>query len=394
MQFKNKVSMALSDWRQFEDDENISLAFGNVTFLSTRPNSHKHTYTREVIEQYAPSYLGQMIVAEYDKFTKDTTTHTDEKMNIVGYIPSNQEVQYFTDEDGYFNASVDIVLSKIYAIDVYNLFKSKDTKAISVEQLVGFTPETENLIDGIDEKLVVGFEGVGITILGDKFKPSVPNANIKMVKMSADEFEQEYVKYADMKHIKKEDDKMSEILNKLTKIEEKLSKEETMAKDKEIEIVEETLEEEVVIKEEVELAIGKDEAEMGCGESKVDEEKLAEVESKLSEAEEKIALYEVELSELKEFKNQIEAVKCQEIIESTLSIAKKVVDNVKYNEIEIESKECVYATVNEWSTKVRASLSEMAIAKMEEVKLSVKEDDVVDMGMPIHVEKTKESIYD
>ena len=32
---------------------------------------------------------------------------------------------------------------------------------------------------------------------------------------------------------------------------------------------------------------------------------------------------------------------------------------------------------------------QMAIAKMEEVKLSAKEDDVMDMGMPIHVEKTK-----
>ena len=394
MQFKNKVSMALSDWRQFEDDENISLAFGNITFLSTRPNSHKHTYTREVIEQYAPSYLGQMIVAEYDTFTKDTTTHTDEKMNIVGYIPSNQEVQYFTDEDGYFNASVDIVLSKIYAIDVYNLFKSKDTKAISVEQLVGFTPETENGIDGVDEKIVIGFEGIGITILGDKFKPSVPNANIKMVKMSAEEFESEYVKYADTKHVKNEDDKMSEILNKLTNIEEKLSKEEIMAKDKEIEIVEETLEKEVVIEEEVELAIEKDEVAMGCGEGENKEEKLSVLETKLSEAEAKIATYEVELFELKEFKTQIETVKCQEIIENTLSIAKKVVDETKYTEIETESKECVYANVDGWSTKVLASVSTMAIAKMEEVKLSAKEDDVVDMGMPIHVEKTKNSIYD
>ena len=104
--------------------------------------------------------------------------------------------------------------------------------------------------------------------------------------------------------------------------------------------------------------------------------------------------YEAELSELKEFKTQIESVKCQEIIENTLSIAKKVVDETKYTELEVESKECVYANVNDWSTKVRASLSEIAIAKMEEVKLSAREDDVVDMGMPIHVEKTKESIYD
>lgn len=406
MQFKNKVKMSLSDWRQFEDDENVSLAYGHVIFLSDKPNSHKHRYEKSVIEEYAPSYLGKFIVSDIKN--GEATSHTEEQ-TIVGYIPSNQDVQYTYDKDGYFQAGVDVVISKIYAIDAYNMFLAKDTKAVSVEQLVGFTPETENGIDGVDEKIVIGFEGIGITILGDKFKPSVPNANIKMVKMSADEFESEYQKHS-IKVL--EDNKMSEILNKLTSIEEKLSKEEVMAKNKEEVVVEELAEDTVVEVEaeevvEMEVAVEpkadetkedepevKEPEEMGCGEDGKIEEKLVEVESKLAEAEDKIVKYEAELSELKEFKTQIESVKCQEIIENTLSIAKKVVDETKYTELEVESKECVYANVNEWSTKVRASLSEIAIAKMEEVKLSAREDDVVDMGMPIHVEKTKESIYD
>lgn len=486
MEFKNKVSMSLSDWKQFKDDDDVSLAYGHVVFLSTKPNSHKHIYTQEIIEQYAPSYLGKFIVSDIKN--GEATTHTETQL-IIGYIPSNQEVQYTIDEEGYFQAGVDVVISKIYAIDAYNMFKSKDTKAVSVEQLVGFTQDTEDGIDGVDEKIVIGFEGIGITVLGDNFKPSVPNANIKMVKMSADEFELEYQKHS----IKvSEDNKMSEILNKLTSIEEKLSKEEVMAKNKEItkyavsiggdlwdrlykilkdkypmdndgwitskyyingiyedgeekfvivqernddtkrfkimfnltetelELSEEiqevkvdfipvgmemfTVEEFVAYEEkmkEIEVKIEDEDEpeveepeEMGCGEDGKIEEKLAEVESKLAEAEDKIAKYEAELSELKEFKTQIESVKCQEIIDNTLSIAKKVVDETKYTELEVESKECVYANVNEWSTKVRASLSEIAIAKMEEVKLSAKEEDVVDMGMPVHVEKTKESIYD
>lgn len=406
MQFNNKVKMSLSDWRQFENDDDVSLAYGHVIFLSDKPNSHKHRYEKSVIEEYAPSYLGKFIVSDIKN--GEATSHTEEQ-TIVGYIPSNQDVQYTYDEDGYFQAGVDVVISKIYAIDAYNMFLAKDTKAVSVEQLVGFTPETEDGIDGIDEKIVIGFEGIGITILGDRFKPSVPNANIKMVKMSADEFESEYQKH----NIKvSEDNKMSEILNKLTSIEEKLSKEEVMAKNKEEVVVEELAEDTVVEVEaeevvEIEVAVEpkadetkedepevKEPEEMGCGEDGKIEEKLVEVESKLAEAEDKIVKYEAELSELKEFKTQIESVKCQEIIENTLSIAKKVVDETKYTELEVESKECVYANVNDWSTKVRASLSEIAIAKMEEVKLSAREDDVVDMGMPIHVEKTKESIYD
>ena len=185
-----------------------------------------------------------------------------------------------------------------------------------------------------------------------------------------------------------------------------------MAKNKEEVVVEELAEDTVVEVEaeevvEMEVAVepkadetkedepeAKEPEEMGCGEDGKVEEKMAELESKLVEAENKIVKYEAELSELKEFKTQIESVKCQEIIENTLSIAKKVIDETKYTELEVESKECVYANVNEWSTKVRASLSEIAIAKMEEVKLSAREDDVMDMGIPTHVEKTKTSIYD
>lgn len=131
---------------------------------------------------------------------------------------------------------------------------------------------------------------------------------------------------------------------------------------------------------------------MGCED--VDKEKMAELENKLAEAEGKIEKYEAELSELKEFKNKMEAIKCQEIIDNTLSIAKKVVDETKYTELEKESKECVYATVETWAKDVKASISEIAIAKMEEVKLSAKEDDVIDMGLPTHTEKIKNSIYD
>lgn len=404
MQFKNKVSMSLSDWRQFEEDDDVSLAFGHVVFLSDKPNSHKHKYQKSVIEEYAPSYLGKFIISDIVK--GDATSHT-ETQNIIGYIPSNQEIQYTYDEEGYFQAGVDVVISKIYAIDAYNMFKRKDNKSVSVEQLVGFTEDTENGIDGVDEKIVIGFEGIGITVLGDNFKPSIPNANIKMVKMSAEEFESEYVKYSDTKHVKNDDNKMSEILNKLTSIEEKLSKEEIMAKNKEdiveklaedkvIEVeAEKVAEMEVIVEPKADEPDDEDEPEvkedeMACGEK----EKMAEVESKLAEAEDKIAKYEVELSELKEFKTQIESVKCQEIVKNTLSIAKKVVDETKYTELEVESKECVYASVEEWSTKVLASVSTMAIARMEEVKLSAREDDVVDMGMPIHIEKTKTSIYD
>lgn len=410
MDFKNKETMSLSDWRKFENDEDYEFAFGTIDFLSNKSNSHSHIYSEEVIKKYAPSVINKWVVAEYNNIDSDVTSHT-ENQKIVGIVPQ-QEVKYRYDEDGFLIASVDVVISKLYATDVYEIFRENNKRAVSIELLLGFTPETEDIIDGYGEKIVEGFNITGITILGLKYKPSVPNANIVLTQMSDDSIkimESEYQKH----NVKvSEDSKMSEILNKLTSIEEKLSKEEVMAKNKEEVIVEELAEDTVVEVEaeevvEMEVAVEpkadetkedepemKEPEEMGCGEDGKVEEKMAELESKLADAEDKIVKYEAELSELKEFKTQIEAVKCQEIIENTLSIAKKVVDESKYTELETESKECVYASVNEWSTKVRASLSEIAVAKMEEVKLSAREDDVVDMGMPVHVEKTKESIYD
>lgn len=408
MDFKNKETMSLSDWRKFENDEDYEFAFGTIDFLSNKSNSHSHTYSEEVIKKYAPSVINKWVVAEYSNRDSDATSHT-ENQKIVGIVPQ-QEIKYRYDEDGFLIASADVVISKLYATDVYEIFRENNKRAVSIELLMGFTPETEEILDGYGEKIVEGFNITGITILGLKYNPSVPNANIVLTQMSdesAKTMESEYVKYSDTKHVKNDDNKMSEILNKLTSIEEKLSKEEIMAKNKE-DIVEKLAEDkvveveaekvaemEVIVEPKADEPVDEDEPEvkedeMACGEK----EKMAEVESKLAEAEDKIAKYEVELLELKEFKTQIESVKCQEIVKNTLSIAKKVVDETKYTELEVESKECVYASVEEWSTKVLASVSTMAIARMEEVKLSAREDDVVDMGMPIHIEKTKTSIYD
>ena len=413
MDFKNKETMSLSAWKKFENDEDYEFAFGTIDFLSNKSNSHSHIYSEEVIKEYAPSVINKWVVADYSEIEGDVTSHT-ETQKIVGIVPE-QEVKYRYDEDGFLIASVDVVISKLYATDVYEVFKTNNKRAVSIELLLGFTEETEDIVTGYGDKIVSGFNITGITILGLKYNPSVPNANIVLTQMSTDTIVKVAESYAEyQKHSIKvsEDNKMSEILNKLTSIEEKLSKEEVMAKNKEEVVVEELAEDTVVEVEaeevvEMEVAVEpkadetkedepevKEPEEMGCGEDGKIEEKLVEVESKLAEAEDKIVKYEAELSELKEFKTQIESVKCQEIIENTLSIAKKVVDETKYTELEVESKECVYANVNEWSTKVRASLSEIAIAKMEEVKLSAKEEDVVDMGMPIHIEKTKESIYD
>lgn len=203
MAFENKVKMSIEDWRKYENDEDYEFAYGTVDFLSTKKNSHNHLYSEEVIKEYAPTVIGKWVLAEYDNFEGDVTEHT-ENQKIVGFVPQ-QDIKYRYDEDNDLIASVDIVMSKLYANDVYSLFREYNYRNVSIEELVGFTPETKNYVDGGDKpKIVEGFNITGITILGLKYKPSVPNANIKLTQMSEKEIEKEYVKYSEHKMTEKD----------------------------------------------------------------------------------------------------------------------------------------------------------------------------------------------
>lgn len=408
MDFKNKVTMAIEDWRDFYDDENISIAIGKVTFLSTAPNSHKHIYSEEVLQEYAPTYLGKFLVAEYNDTIGDVLTHTN-KQTIVGYIPLNQEVYYDRDENGYLQASVDVVISKIYAPQVYKLFKDKNYRAVSVEQLVGFTPETEEFENGTFDKIITGFEGIGITILGLEYNGSIPTAKMTIIQMSEDnvkDIETEYVQYSETKKDLKDGDKISIILNKLDEISNKLEshKEESMAENKEKEVeqvdyVEPIVEElavEVEIKDETEMACGTEEklADVEDKEKEDDAEKMADLEVKLSEAEVKMASLELELKELKEFKMSTLNAQKDSVVYATLSQVKDFVDIETYSKFEESGKICEYANIHGWKNEVLASVADLALAKMSE--LTSKENGILDMGtVGLYGNNAKkESIYD
>lgn len=212
MTFENKVKMSIEDWRKYENDEDYEFAYGTVDFLSTKKNSHNHLYSEEVIKKYAPTVIGKWVLAEYDNFEGDVTEHTVNQ-KIVGFVPQ-QDIKYRYDKDNDLIATVDIVMSKLYANDVYSLFCEYNYRNVSIEELVGFTPETKNYVDGGDKpKIVEGFNITGITILGLKYKPSVPNANIKLTQMSEKEIEKEYIKYSEHKMAEK-DNFVSHPINK------------------------------------------------------------------------------------------------------------------------------------------------------------------------------------
>lgn len=444
MEFQDKVTMSISNWGEYINDDNIEFAFGKVDFLSNRPNSHKHLYSEEVIKEYAPTVLGKWVVAEYSKYTSDATTHTDNEV-IVGYVPTSQEVKYRYDADGYLIASVDVIISKIYATDVYEMFKRKNYKSVSIEELVNFTEETSNIIDGVEEKIIESFNICGITILGDKYNPSVPNANIQLTKMSESDADKKlediYVTYSE-KHM----DKIDIVLSKLESIERIINKEENMENQlnpsEEQVIVEnacteenacdtvenaETIENEAVENseaidngcgEEVDNACGggeedkkaeeeveneevekpKDEEEdiEDKDEDKEDDEKetvenveMAELQTKLSEAESKIASYEAEIAELKSFKESVQNAEKKSIGNQTLEKIRGFISEEEYSEYQKQFEECQYSEVGALKNSILAKYVDNII----EMSQKNEQTEIVDYGIPVSTNKV-DSIYD
>lgn len=525
MNFKNKVTMSIDDWRKYENDEDFEFAYGTVDFLSTKKNTHNHTYSEDVIRKYADTVINKWVIAEYDDIVNDVTTHTVNQ-KIVGRVPE-QKVRFRYDDDGDLIASVDVILSKLYANDVYALFRENNFRTVSIEELVGFTPETESFEDGGDlPKIVDGFNITGITILGLQYQPSVPNASIHLTQMSKDTLkkaEMEYVKYAKKQKddeyenhplnkskdavdygewdgekakqdlvkeenyttiaksvcLKLEDgwkdrqvtklgypvmnlkdgewvysrkglasalsyaqqeneeaivskikqiyrklgldqeEKMDNILEKLEYIENKLNKEETMAKEekkavdtaedetKKTETKAETAaEDETVEKNPDDTAKEKDESvENAEDESKNDdkadekddaeksddekaddekdtddkdddtEEKMNSLQEELNSAKQEIEQYKEQIAELTKFKESVESAKTKNIVQDTLSKVKGGLSDDKYAEVVESSKDCTYETVTAWKNSVLAQAYEATMSSHNT------DDGIIDMGV-------------
>ena len=54
------------------------------------------------------------------------------------------------------------------------LLKEDNFRNVSIEELLGFTPETETIVDGMGEKIVIGFHVCAVTILGKDINGSIP----------------------------------------------------------------------------------------------------------------------------------------------------------------------------------------------------------------------------
>lgn len=165
------------DMSEYDNDDYM---IGRTAFLSTRPNSHDIVIPENVLREYAPSVLGKWVTAEV-KFN-DCTTHTNGQ-SIVGIVPKEQDVEFVEADDGYLDAYVDCIISKRYAKEYCNVFSEDDAqRSVSIEATFSM----------VDEHECDGFNIKTITTLGRTVRPSVPDANITIVRFSEEDAESYY----------------------------------------------------------------------------------------------------------------------------------------------------------------------------------------------------------
>lgn len=389
------VKMSLEDLPKFVNDDNPELAIARLMFLSTRPNSHGFTITEDVLIEYAPTVLGKFLIGNLNMWESDVTTHLQDP-DIFGYIPIDQTIDFVKAQDGYLDAYVNAVVSKVYATKVYNLFTKDNFRSVSVEMTLKYYDE--------EAKTVEKFNICGVTILGKDVNPSVPKAHMEIIKFSADKAEKFYKQnsmleqMAKLANVNKVETEVLETLNPIynelnlnetnndENAEEKMAKLEEKEKDvvmekpaeeeekKEEKLSEETPKDDDKKSEEVEEKASEDAPkdddkadDDDKDEKKEDDKKLseelAEKEARCEELEAKCSELEAKLSELEKFKADTEEKETKNIVTQTLAQVKGKMDEEEYDKFEKLSEQCTLDTVNAWRNEVLANVATVLMSK-------------------------------
>lgn len=180
---------SVDDIYLFTDDEDVDFALGEVYLLAEGNNSHKNPISLDVLKRDAHTMLGKFLIAKYSDFQKDVTTHTQDQQ-IVGYFPKDGKIQ-FKEKDGKTFAVFDVLISKLYATPVYQLFKEHNFRNVSAEFSCIEQEEPDENGDNPIEKIMFH----GCTILGLNYTPSCEGAEMNIKRFSAESADNYYSKH-------------------------------------------------------------------------------------------------------------------------------------------------------------------------------------------------------
>ena len=173
-----KIKFAVEDIEKYIDDVNPELAIAKIKFLSTRPNSHQINITDDILKRDASTILGKFLIGKMNILGTDTEGHTPDEQ-IFGYFPTEQNIDFEEEDDGYLSASANAVISKLYANNYYNMFVNDNKRKVSVEMTTyGLTKYPNGSAD------IEGMNLTGCTTLGHNVEPSCPDAQMSIVQFS------------------------------------------------------------------------------------------------------------------------------------------------------------------------------------------------------------------
>ena len=177
---------SINDVNLFKDDDSADFALAEIYFLSDGNNAQNCPIPTEVLKRDAKTVLGKFVVAKFDKWVGDVTSHVLDEV-IIGYIPMESEVR-FVEKDGKTFAVCDAIISKIYSTEVYNLFKEENYRSVSSEFSCS-QPNANEMGEGEVDALIVR----GITLLGKSVRPAIEGANMQIKKFSEKEADEYYL---------------------------------------------------------------------------------------------------------------------------------------------------------------------------------------------------------
>ena len=156
-----------------KNDKNLDFFIGEIEFLASGNIDDRLYISEDVLRKYANTVLGKFMTYKYSYVEDDVLSHEID-LQIGGYIPPNAEIKFTKDDNGRLVASTECVLSKIYCMELYDLFKDENYRSVSAEFSV----------DQDESGNVQAFNIHSVTILGKEVPPAVEGANLQIVKFS------------------------------------------------------------------------------------------------------------------------------------------------------------------------------------------------------------------
>ena len=177
------LKFSIDDIHEVRTENSSEFCYAKICILSTKPNTHKVIITDEILRRDGVSVRGKWIVCDFDGF--DATTHTQNE-KIVGIVPQDAKIEFIEKDDNTLMYT-DAIISKVYAKEIYDMFRADNFRNVSVEML---TNDLDPLPNG--DIPITGLNIVGVTILGRSVNGSCPDANMSITKFSVDKAEEYY----------------------------------------------------------------------------------------------------------------------------------------------------------------------------------------------------------